>query len=126
MSYKVGLIKTAIKLTPFKLFFWLANFKLKGVAEVQAFNFDIDNRTLSASTLLYGEPEAINVSVENFSVQASEHGYQFRLEHASSNKPWLNNLLAKVTGKAWDIPVPKQYQAEMALVAELFAPKSEQ
>lgn len=123
MSFKSSLVKIVIKLTPNALIIWVANKILKGVAELQAFNFDIDARKIYAQTLLYGEEIPIELSLEDFAVFNDGEGYRFIIHHASSNKPWLNNLLARVIGKGWKIPSLPHFSAQLELVAEVFKAK---
>lgn len=120
MSIKSSLIKIVIKLTPSVLIIWVANILLKGVAELLAFNFDIDGRKLYVQTRLYGEEGTIDVSLENFAVFSDGEGYRFIIHHAYSDRPWLNNLLSRVIGKAWKIPAFPQFAAQLDLIAELF------
>jgi hypothetical protein len=119
MSYKASLIKMAIKLTPNKMIVWVANIVLKGIAELTDFNFDLDTRKVYVQTMLYGETEAIEVWVDGFGIISEGESYQFIIYQAQSNKLWLNNILAKLVGKAWKIPVIPQLAAYMDLVAEL-------
>ena len=104
MSYVSRLIKIAVKWTPKAPFLWLINLKLKGIADITHVDVDLDAKLVTASVHLYGEPEAIEVRVENFAMLQDEYGYQFVVEEAYSNKPWLNNALAKITAKPWQIP----------------------
>jgi len=120
MSFKTGLIKMAIKLTPNVMIIWVANIVLKGIAELKDFNFDIDARTAYVQAQLCGEAEAIEVWLENFAIAGDENTYQFIIQKAQSNRLWLNNLLSRIVGKPWEIPVPPQFASEMALLAELF------
>jgi hypothetical protein len=123
MSIKSNLIKIVIKLTPNMLIVWVANFILKGIAELLAFNFDVDARTLYVQTRLYGEIDSIEVVLEDFAVFNDGDSYRFIIHHARSDRPWLNNLLSRVIGKAWKIPALPQFAAQMELVAELFKAK---
>ncbi|PPD30167.1 MAG: hypothetical protein CTY19_16280 [Methylomonas sp.] len=123
MSIKSNLIKIVIKLTPNMLIVWVANFILKGIAELLAFNFDVDARTLYVQTRLYGEIDSIEVVLEDFAVFNDGDSYRFIIHHARSDRPWLNNLLSRVIGKAWKIPALPQFAAQMDLVAELFKAK---
>lgn len=123
MSFKSNLVKFVIKLTPNALIIWVANKIMKGFAELQAFHFDIDARKIYTQTLLYGEDVAIEVSLEDFAVFHDGENYRFIIHHASSNKPWLNNLLARVIGKGWKIPSLPGFSAQLELVAELFKAK---
>ncbi|MFZ2727299.1 MAG: hypothetical protein WAX77_13680 [Methylococcaceae bacterium] len=122
MSYKTKIIKLAVKWTPKAMVLWVANKVLKGIAELLDFNFDIEARTVYVQTKLYGETETIDVWVNGFAVLNVGKSYQFILEQAQSNKPWLNNIFALITGKPWAIPVLPQLAPYMGLVAELFAP----
>jgi hypothetical protein len=119
MSFKTGLLKMAIKLTPNMMIVWVANIILKGIAELTAFNFDLDTRKVYVQTMLYGETEAIEVWVDGFAIISEEESYKFIIQEAQSNKPWLNNILAKFVGKAWKIPVIPQLAAHIELIAEL-------
>ena len=123
MSIKSNLIKIVIKLTPNMLIVWVANFILKGIAELLAFNFDVDARTLYVQTRLYGENDTIEVVLEDFAVFNDGESYRFIIHHARSDRAWLNNLLSRVIGKAWKIPALPQFAAQMDLVAELFKAK---
>ena len=99
---------------------WVANRVLKGIAELTDFSFDIDTRKVHVKTTLYGETDAIEVWVDGFAVISDEASYKFIIQQAESNRPWLNNILALIVGKAWKIPVIPQLAAQMALIAELF------
>jgi hypothetical protein len=119
MSYKTSLIKIAIKLTPNMMIIWVANRVLKGIAELTAFNFDLDTRKVYVQTMLYGETEAIEVWVDGFAIINENESYKFIIQQARSNKPWLNNLLARFVGKAWKIPVIPQLATHIYLIADL-------
>ena len=119
MNYKVSLIKLIIKCAPIKIILWAANFKLKGIAEITAFSFDLDVRTAHVQIQLFGEAEPIDVLVNGFGIIRNEHGYQFILQRTETNKPWLNNTLAHILGKAWTIPAIPQLAGQMELIAEL-------
>jgi hypothetical protein len=120
MSFKTSLLKMAIKLTPNMMIIWVANIILKGIAELTAFSFDIDTRKVYVQTMLYGEVEPIEVWIDGFAIISEQESYKFIIQQAKSNKPWLNNLLARFVGKAWKIPVIPQLAAHIELVAELF------
>lgn len=113
----------AIKSTPKKLITWVANQQLKGIAEITGFEFDLDARKAYAQTLLYGEDQAIEVWLEDFAVVNDGHSYQFILEKAKSNRPWLDNLLSKISGRTWNIPVTPELEAQFGFVLELFQAK---
>ncbi|MDO9103630.1 MAG: hypothetical protein Q7U57_01580 [Methylovulum sp.] len=124
MSYKTSLIKMAIKCTPKVLILWVANTQLKGIAELADFNFDLDARKSYVQIKLFGEAEAIEVWLEDFAVVGEGESYQFIIEKAQSNRPWLANALARVVGTAWKIPVTPQTKPHLELVAELFKTES--
>lgn len=119
MSYKTSLLKMAIKLTPSIMIIWVANIILKGIAELIEFNFDIETRKVYVQTRLYGEEDTIDVWLDGFGIISEEDSYQFIIQQAQSNKLWLNNILAHITGKAWKIPVLPQFAAHITLIAEL-------
>lgn len=123
MSIKSSLLKIVIKLTPDILIIWVANIVLKGIAELTAFNFDIETRKVYVQTRLYGEQETLEVCLEDFAVFNDGESYRFIIHQAKSDRPWLNNLLSRVIGKAWKIPEIPQLTAQLELVAELFKAK---
>lgn len=109
----------AIKLTPNVMIVWVANIILKGIAELSDFSFDLDARTAYVQATLVGEAEAIEVWLEDFAVVSDEGAYKFIIHRAQSNRPWLNNLLSRIVGKAWQIPDIPQFAPHIGLVAEL-------
>jgi hypothetical protein len=119
MSFKSSLIKMAIKLTPNIIVIWMANIILKGIGELADFNFDLDARKAYVQIQLLGESETIEVWLEDFAIISDEGSYQLIIHQAQSNRIWLNNLLSRVAGKAWKIPVIPQFAAHIELVAEL-------
>lgn len=119
MSFKSSLIKMAINWTPKTLVLWVGNIVLKGIAELTDFNFDLDTRKAYVQTTLYGETEPIEIWLNNFTVRREEDAYYFVLEQGLSNKPWLSNLLVKIAGKRWKMPVPPQFKAHVELLAEV-------
>ena len=110
-------------MTPDILIVWGANFILKGIAELLAFNFDLDARKIYVQTRLYGETDTIEVCLEDFAVFNDGEGYRFILHQARSDRPWLNNILARVIGKAWKIPAIPKLDAQLELIAEVFKAK---
>lgn len=120
MSFKSNLIKIAIKWTPNKLILWVANIILKGVAELMAFSFDLEERKAYIQLQLAGESETIEVWLEGFGIIRDEESYKLIIQQAKSNRLWLNNLLSRIAGKAWKIPVTTQLTAHMDLITELF------
>lgn len=119
MSYKASLIKLAIKCVPIAPIVWVANIKLKGIAHINALSFDLDTRQAHVQTQLFGEAEPIDVWVDGFGIISDESSYQFIIQQAQSNKPWLNNILALIVGKAWKIPELPQLASHIVLIAEL-------
>jgi hypothetical protein len=126
MSFKTSLVKMAIKLTPDILVIWIANFILKGIAELSEFNFDLDTRQSYVQATLYGETEPIEVWLEDFAIVSDGASHQLIIHQAKSNKPWLNNLLSRIAGKAWNIPAIPQFQGQIELASELFKAESPQ
>ena len=124
MSFKTGLIKMAIKLTPNKMIIWVANIVLKDIAELTDFNFDLEARKVYVQIQLLGESETIEVWLEDFAVVSDEEAYKLIIQQARSNRIWLNNLLSRIIGKAWKIPAMPQFAAEIKLISELFEAES--
>jgi len=87
MSIKSSLLKIVIKLTPDILIIWVANIVLKGIAELTAFNFDIEARKVYVQTRLYGEQDTIDVCLENFAVFNDGESYRFIIHQAKSDRP---------------------------------------
>jgi hypothetical protein len=123
MSITTRFLKTAIKLTPNKLIIWVANVVLKDIAELTAFDLDLDTRKTFVQTKLNGEQEVIDVWVDGFAVISEDGAYHLIINKADSNKPWLNNILARIIGKPWKIPAIPKFQAQIDLVAELLKPE---
>ena len=119
MSIKSRLVKMAIKLTPNLLIIWVSNIILKGIAELTEFNFDLEARKVYVQTILYGEKEAIEICLEDFAVFSEGDSYRFIINQAKSDRPWLNNILAHITGKAWKIPAIPQLTPQLELLTEL-------
>jgi len=126
MSFKTSLVKVAIDWTPHVIVLWVANFILKGIAELSDFDLDLDVRKAYFQATLYGESEAIEVSLAGLTIESHEDGYHLIIQEAQANRPWLQNLLSRFTQKAWKIPEIPQYQSYIDLVAELFKPESSQ
>lgn len=103
---------------------WVANIILKGIAELTAFSFDIEARKAYVQIQLLGESETIEVWLEDFAVVSDEESYQLIIQQARSNRLWLNNLLSRIVGKAWEIPVIPQFAAQLELIYELFKAES--
>ena len=112
-------VKIGAKLTPKILIVSVANIILKGVAEFSDILYDLDKRTAFVSVTLYGEEEPIEIALDGFEIMGDEDNYQFILHKAQSNKPWMNNILSRITGKAWDIPAIPQFKDELGFVASL-------
>ncbi len=124
MSFKTSLLKIAIKLTPDIIVLWVANIILKGIAELSEFIFDLDARTAYVQLTLFGEVEPIDIWVDGFAIVSDEASHQLIIEKAQSNRPWLNNLLSRIAGKAWKIPAIPQYKDQIELISELFEAES--
>ncbi len=125
MSLQSALVKLAIKLTPSVLIIWIANILLKGIAELSRFDFDLDERRLFVQTRLYGEEDSIDVVLEDFAVFHDGEAYRVIVHQANSDRLWLNNVLARITGKAWKIPAMPQFASQLDLLAEVFQSKAE-
>ena len=136
MSFKSSLEKIAInvtpkiirlgaKLVPKVLVVWIANMVFKGIAEFSDIIYDLNARTAFVKVTLYGEEEAIEVSVDGFAIVSKEDSYQFVVNKAESNKPWMRNILARVTAQAWDIPeIPNKFRVQFEIVANLLKAES--
>jgi hypothetical protein len=124
MSFKTSIVKNAIKWTPNKLITCVANYKLKGIAEVTDFNFDLDARTAYAQVQLLGESELIEVWFEGFAIVSDGESYRFIMQNAKSNRLWLDNLLTRIVDKSWKIPALPQLEPHIGLIAELFKVES--
>lgn len=124
MSFKTSLVKTAIKWTPDTMVLWVANIVLKDIAELTAFNLDLDARKAYVQTTLHGEAEAIEVWLNGFAVVSDEEANYLIIQQGQSNRPWLNNILAHITGKKWKIPVIPKYSAQIGLIIELLKDES--
>ncbi len=112
-------VKVGAKLTPKILVVSVANIILKGIAEFSEILYDLDKRTAFVNVTLYGEEEPIEIALDGFEILGDEENYQFILHKAQSNKPWMNNILSRIVGKAWDIPSIPQYKDEIGFVASL-------
>ncbi len=112
-------VKVGAKLTPKILVVSVANIILKGIAEFSDILYDLDKRTAFVNVTLYGEEEPIEVALDGFEILGEDDNYQFILHKAQSNKPWMNNILSRIVGKAWDIPSIPQYKDEIGFVASL-------
>jgi hypothetical protein len=124
MSFKTSLIKMAINLTPNMVIVWVANIILKGIAELTDFSFDLEARKVYVQIQLLGESETIEVWLDGFAVVSDGESHEFIIHQAKSNRLWLNNLLARIVGKAWKIPVIPQLAAHIELISELFKAES--
>jgi hypothetical protein len=124
MSIKSTLLKIIIKLTPDLLIIWGANIILKGIAELTAFNFDLEARKVYVQTRLYGEKETIEVYLEDFYVFNDGESYRFILHQAKSDRLWLNNLMSRIIGKSWKIPAIPHLNAQLEILTELLKAKT--
>lgn len=103
---------------------WVANIVLKDIAELTAFNLDLDARKAYAQTTLQGEAEPIEVWLNGFAVVSDEEANYLIIQQGQSNRPWLNNIFARITGKKWKIPVIPKYSAHIGLIIELLKNES--
>jgi hypothetical protein len=124
VSFKTSLIKTAIKCTPNKMVMWVANSKLKGIAELTDFNFDLETRKAYVQVALNGETEMIEVWLDGFAIVNDGESHKLIIQQGQSNRPWLHNLLALIAGKEWKIPAIPQLAAQIELISELFKVES--
>ncbi|MDO9239633.1 MAG: hypothetical protein Q7U30_06420, partial [Methylicorpusculum sp.] len=67
--------------------------------------------------------QTIEVCVEDFAVFNDGESYRVIIHHATSDRPWLNNLLSRIIGKAWKIPAIPKLTSQLEIVAELFKAK---
>ncbi|MEO1880626.1 MAG: hypothetical protein ABGX37_02840 [Methylococcales bacterium] len=124
MSFKTSLTKKVIKWTPQKLILWLVNLTLKDIAELTAFSFDLEARKIHMQLQLLGESEAIDVWFEEFAIITNEGSYQLIIGQTQSNRLWLDNLLSRIAGKPWDIPVTDEMSSQIEFIAELLKPQT--
>jgi len=124
MSFKTSLTKKVIKWTPQKLILWLVNLTLKDIAELTAFSFDLEARKIYMQLQLLGESEAIDVWFEEFAVITNGGSYQLIIGQTQSNRLWLDNLLSRIAGKPWDIPVTDEMSSQIEFIAELLKPQT--
>ena len=125
MGFKLFLVRTVIKWTPNALISLVANLVLKDIAKLTSFNFDLDTRTAYLQIQLEGESETIDVWVDGFAIKLTEQGsYKFFIEKAESNRIWLKNILSRIVGKEWKIPVTPQTTHYIQFVAELLKVQS--
>lgn len=119
MSVASSLVKIAIKYSPKTAVIWVANKVLKGIAELTDFSFDLDARTAYVKTILNGETDAIEVWLDDFAIIEDDGVKKFIVQHAKSNKPWLNNTFARIAGKAWKIPIIPKLAPYIEVIAEV-------
>jgi hypothetical protein len=124
MSFKTALVKMAIKLMPDIVVRWVANYILKGIVELSEFHFDLGARQAYLQGTLYGESESIEVWLEDFAIVSDDESHQLIIHQAKSNRPWLNTLLSRIAGKAWNIPAIPQFHDQIELASELFKAES--
>jgi hypothetical protein len=103
---------------------WVANMMLKGITELNDYSIDFDERKAYVQTTLYGEEETIEVWLDGFAIINDGESQSFIIEQAKSNRPWLNNLLARVVGKAWKIPVIPEFTSQIEIITELLKAES--
>jgi hypothetical protein len=66
----------------------------------------------------------LRVWLEGFAVIDEGESLSFMIEKAQSNRPWLNNILSRIIGKAWKIPVIPQLTAQIELIVDLLKAES--
>ncbi|HIG65575.1 MAG TPA: hypothetical protein EYQ43_08500 [Methyloprofundus sp.] len=105
MSYKKSLVKFAIKKTPKKMIFWVANKKAKGIAKLTDFRFNSKERKLYAQLLLSGEEKKVELWLEDFTLTTHKQSFQLVIHQIQSNRPWLDCLLKNfVLEREWKVP----------------------
>jgi hypothetical protein len=52
-------------------------------------------------------------------ISTDGQSYEFLIRKASSDRPWLTNILALIVGKSWKIPIIPELAPHMGLFAEL-------
>lgn len=124
MSFKSSLLKIAIKWTPNLLVEWVANIILKGIAKLTDFSFDLETRKSYIQIQLVGESETIEVWLEGFAIISHEESHKLIIHQAHSNRLWLDNLLSRIVGKEWKIPVVAQMASQIELISELLKPET--
>ena len=103
---------------------WVANIILKGIAELTDFSFDLEARKVYVQIQLLGESETIEVWLADFDIVSDGESHEFIIHKTKSNRLWLNNLLARIEGKTWKIPVIPQVAAHIELISELLKAES--
>ncbi len=98
---------------------WVANIILRDIAKLSDFVFDLDTRSLYVQVHLAGEPEVIEVWLDDFAIVTEEESHHFIIKKAKSNRLWLNNLLARISNKAWKIPNLPQFASYIELASEV-------
>lgn len=124
MSILVKIARLAIRWAPKGIVIWVSNKVLTGIATLKSYHFDLDTRKAYFNTLLAGEVEPIEVWLHDFGIMLEDGQYKVMLTQATSNKLWLNNIFSRITGKAFKIPVPPQYESKFNLVYQLFKMES--
>ena len=81
------------------------NQRLARYGEVQRLKLDSENKTAEALCLLRGEVEPISVCVERYEVVERDGKSFVRLVRCSSDRAWLQHLLADF-GTNREFPVP--------------------
>ncbi len=119
MSAKSSLVKMAIKYSPKTAVIWVSNKILKGIAELTDFHFDLETRSAYIKAILHGETDEIEVWLDDFAIITEGNTRKFIVQRAKSNKTWLNNIFARIVGKAWKIPAIPQLTAHIDLITEL-------
>ncbi len=95
---------------------WAANKKLKGVAQLNDYSYNSEERKLYTQMILDGEEEPIDVFLDGFTILVDEGIYKLVFQQVRSSRSWLDALLNKVLlSRAWKIP-----ESKIGLVEEFF------
>jgi len=113
----------AIKLTPNILIIWVSNIILKGIAELTEFSFDLEARKSTFKQDSTVRKKRLKFGWKILLFFNDGESYRFIIHQAKSDRPWLNNLLSRIIGKAWKIPAIPQLTAQLELLTELLKPK---
>lgn len=108
MSYKSTLINLAINKSPKKLMLWLANKKIKGVAQLTDYYFNATQHKLYVQLLLKGEQELEEIWIEDFTLVKYQGSYKLVIHQALSTRPWIDSFLRNFALHR-EIKIPEQH-----------------